>query len=627
MQHYEIIRELLNTSTSRYYLQVGVSNDRSFISLVANYKVGLNMTPPTEFISQNLNDSCVYHTTTSDDFFMHIHASSIKFDVIFFSEPHEYEQAYRDIINALDHLSPDGVIIVRNCNPTNERIDINKERSITKGSYIGDVYKAIVRLRTFHDNVSVFTLDCDYGLAIITHGTSDLLLKYHLKEIEAMNVHYFNSNYKKLLNFKPIRYMSTFITMRKNKEKLNSYNFYVEDLNDYVNGCLRDYNLHAIPKVHIIENGVILPIKVDPAYPKAKYGGVCDANGNFVEGHLTSRSNLDQSYNCNEVYPLQDQIRSVQETVVYGGMIFNHFGHMLAESLARMWYFLENPHCSYKFVFVGSGKITFLEFFTMLGMQKDNIILINEPTRFEAIIIPEQSTYLFSGFTNKAMMVYDFIRDSVTPSYNKKIYLTRTQLPIKDTINEEFFENYYRAQGYEIISPEKLSIREQISVLAGASDLVCASGTLAHLILFCHDGINITILNKTRELLRQQIFINQARSAKCTFIDVSMNFLPDGHHHFPYLFMPTVYWKQYIRDQNKFFPEDNNDHLDNIFFEYITQWVKMVVAQPPPRRKYLGKHTLADFIIGVHKYLLETDLDESTRQWLYEAFPRQEAQR
>ena len=38
-------------------------------------------------------------------------------------------------------------------------------------------------------------------------------------------------------------------------------------------------------------------------------------------------------------------------------------------------------------------------------------------------------------------------------------------------VNEDYFEAFYRSQGYEIISPEKYSIRDQVAIMAGAKEV------------------------------------------------------------------------------------------------------------------------------------------------------------
>jgi hypothetical protein len=413
--------------------------------------------------------------------------------------------------------------------------------------------------------------------------------------------------------------------------RINNYTLYVEDIDSYVQYCTREYRLNEPPQVRVLENGIILPQKRDR-------GGVCDAEANFCAGH--KRCDRDDPFIWKGIcaaYPVSShEMTHIHETVVYGGLIFDHYGHVISEGLSRMWWFLENPDSGYKFAFISkwapiseTGKIKFVDFYRMLGLREEDIILIKEPTRFDSIIVPEQSSYPHIGFTDKDVSVYNAIRDSVTPAGYEKVYLTRTKLVPKHIINEEYFEEYYRSLGYEVIAPEQLSIRDQVAVMAGAKEIACVSGTLCHQILFCHDGIKITILPKTTDILWSQMPINEKRKANVYYVDVSINFLPNRvWGKYVHLFAPTLYWRQYILDQYNDTEVENAHSLSirESVFEYITQWTKNICTQSQDillglRHRHVE---LIDFIIGVHKYLLGEELDEPTKKRLREVFDRHE---
>ena len=88
--------------------------------------------------------------------------------------------------------------------------------------------------------------------------------------------------------------------------------------------------------------------------------------------------------------------------------------------------------------------------------------------------------------------------------------------------------------------------------------------------------------------------------------------------------MPTVYWKQYVRDQlnGSFTSDDDNNVIPpDLVLEYLKKWTKMVTNIPLNmiRLRY-GRFTLADIIIGINKYLLGNELDEAKKKSLYEIF-------
>jgi hypothetical protein len=337
-------------------------------------------------------------------------------------------------------------------------------------------------------------------------------------------------------------------------DKQSQIKLYIENPEEWNISANKDYFLEEPTEVCVIENGYILPVKGELGNYR---GGVCDSDKNFIAGHrqlvnpdTASGLNISRIYDFNE-----KKVPYIQETVVYGGFLFNHFGHFIVECLSRIWWYIENCGCGYKFVFISDdediGKSPFTEYFLLLGLDEKDMIFLKEPAQFFSVIIPDQTTYILDGFKEKAMLVYNAIRDSVTPSKSEYIYFTRTKLPSNSCINEEYFENYYRAIGYEIIAPEQLPVKEQVSIMAGAKKIVCVSGSLHHHILFARDEIDITMLNRADvpyHLYQVFIWINQIRAAKFTAIDVYANFLPSFYNGSCYLLMPTMYWQKYVKD-------------------------------------------------------------------------------
>ena len=405
--------------------------------------------------------------------------------------------------------------------------------------------------------------------------------------------------------------------------RANNDKFYVEDASTWKAWSKKNYFINKPVEFRVVKNGVIIPAESYPKSYTPHIGGVYDLEGNFIEGHH-ERYNRPDLLTDNATMP--QNITHIAETVVYGGVIYEHYGHLLAECFSRLWWFLENPGNDYKVVFISPhDTIIGKDLFSMLGLKKENIILLKEASSFDAVIVPDQSYYFYSGYTTKALMVFNAIRDSVIPADYKKVYLTRTNLPADtgQVVNEEYFVEYYRSLGYKIIAPEQLPIPEQVAVMAGAEDVVCISGTLQHQILFCQDGVNITVLQKKDEILEPQHWINQARKANGIFIDVSLNILPDGNWGTGWLFMPTVHWKRYISEHklpDKSIGGDNIITLE-LLKTYIDCWTNAFIKIDTINEGFYYPFSLADVVIRMNKHLLGRDLDEAAREKLYDIFP------
>lgn len=222
----DILQTLLDLSINKYYLEIGVSKGTNFKAVKAKYKVGVDPIQPSELVKKVVNEKCVYHPMTSDAFFDKEKKTSIKFDVIFVDGLHEYGQAYRDIVNSLEMLAPDGVIVVHDCKPKNEVIGLppniyklvdEKIKQENNYNWTGDVWKAIVHIRSFHYDLFVFTLDYSYGCAVITKGKPESMLPFSLIEINAMSFDDLAANYNRLLNLKDINFLYSFIANKPRK--------------------------------------------------------------------------------------------------------------------------------------------------------------------------------------------------------------------------------------------------------------------------------------------------------------------------------------------------------------------------------------------------------------------------
>jgi len=217
-----IIERLLNVQPEKKYLEIGVRTGNNFVQIDADYKIGVDPIAPSDLVAQAVNDKCVYYSLTSDAFFEQMKdCEKIKFNVIFIDGLHEYEQVYKDILNAIEYLTNGGFIIVHDCKPTCEIVGLPPEeyskvleesKKTIGNSWTGDVWKAIVRLRSLHNNLHVFTLDTDWGCAIITKGKPESMLSYTIEDIQSMNYKHLNENTIPFLNLKHDYYLDEWLS-------------------------------------------------------------------------------------------------------------------------------------------------------------------------------------------------------------------------------------------------------------------------------------------------------------------------------------------------------------------------------------------------------------------------------
>jgi hypothetical protein len=220
MNRVEVIKKIIEKNKAKTYLEIGVEFGTVFSKIKAKRKIAVD---PELKISwkKKIGDlpsifSARYFNMTSDEFFdqQAVMFAQKKIDVAFVDGLHVYSQSLKDIENCLKHLNEKGIIIVHDCSPKNEfSAASSREISVKAGEkkWNGDVWKAIVCLRSTRSDLTIFILDCDYGLGIIRKGQPENMLDYSLEQIKEMAYKDLAENRAKFLNLKDISYFEKFL--------------------------------------------------------------------------------------------------------------------------------------------------------------------------------------------------------------------------------------------------------------------------------------------------------------------------------------------------------------------------------------------------------------------------------
>jgi hypothetical protein len=229
----EIAQALLTATGGGNYLEIGVSTGSSFIPLRAARKWGVDpgyhiswkrIAKYRLFSLLNIKQEKIFKET-SDEFFEK-HGQMLRswgIDVGFVDGLHTYGQALRDVLNCLEYLNPQGIILMHDCNPKDEitalpavSIDSVAARNVPgwTGEWSGDVWKAVVHLRSFREDLEVFVLDCDTGIGVVTRGPPMQKLSFSRNDIEKMDYRVLEKNRQHLLGLRPANYIYEFLQGR-----------------------------------------------------------------------------------------------------------------------------------------------------------------------------------------------------------------------------------------------------------------------------------------------------------------------------------------------------------------------------------------------------------------------------
>lgn len=330
-------------------------------------------------------------------------------------------------------------------------------------------------------------------------------------------------------------------------------------------------------------DAVILPIKkqIDDGL-QFGLGGVIDSKGMYVES-----SGIEKR--VGGLYPhLVSKTENLR--VVYCGYWIKHWGHFLIETVARLWYFLENDTDVDKYIFVseenGETELfgNYLEFFKLLGIA-NKLEIINKPTKYSEVLVPELSYSRTHYYHDKYKKIFDCIAESAnrecekTEWMPKKVFLSRSQFAkAKQTeMGLDFLDNYFLKNGYTILYPEKLSLTSLIHYLYNAEVCASASGTVPHNLLFAQTGKKTIIVERQTTINEIQANLDIICDLDVTYIDGHYSIYPVLAGYGPYIFGYTINFEEFNESMGNV-PPDNcyciSKYYKNALRLYLKEYKK-----------------------------------------------------
>ena len=362
-------------------------------------------------------------------------------------------------------------------------------------------------------------------------------------------------------------------------KKINRKYLFGDEFSEKMLKTAESMNFFSNKKLSIktFDNAVVLPAKSFSyaSVPWAK-GGVLDCSGGYIEESASFAMN---SNKVNEgvqtrlygAYPYEhEEIETYNDNMVlYAGFYIQQWGHFLLECISRLYPIVQNPekYKDMKIVFLpmmDSDEIdgTYLELLNLIGIRKEQILLLRKPTRFKKIIIPESSIYAGYVYTKEYKSLINRIiskamEKPVKIKTHKKIYLSRKNWDSTQDrdIGEDKIENFFNQNGFKSVSMEQYSLVEQIHILQGAEHVASAICTLPHNLMFARDGIKSTIINKEPHYNISQFQIDEFRNLDATYIDAYSGIFPPDFGGGPFLFDINKNLISYAKDNGMKLPK------------------------------------------------------------------------
>ena len=365
----------------------------------------------------------------------------------------------------------------------------------------------------------------------------------------------------------------------------------------------------------IIEHGIILPhrsINDKGEKGQAGWGGIVDAEGKFIkESHIHTGTG--------GIYDFpSESLQRNSETVIYLGMFHFVWGHIITDNIRRVWFLKSEFMKQFK-----NCPVVYIEYesrfnklqnakrlMEILEVDVNSLREVKQPTQFDKIILPDEcffsktlapDDYLFPDndslerkFTNEYCQMIEQIRNFAmknrSPTSNKKIYYFYG----KCSLGEERLAEYFKSKGYEIISPEKLSLEEQLNLLINAESFASTLGSCSHNSVFLRDNIEAIFIPRRNEYMFHQEALNQVHPINAYYVDSSLSIFYEVigvYQKMVHCFIISEHLKRFFGDKW----DSYSDEDFKIFVEYFKQCAKQCIPLNLEAEKYY-EAVLPDFI-------------------------------
>ncbi len=277
-------------------------------------------------------------------------------------------------------------------------------------------------------------------------------------------------------------------------------------------------------------DAVVYPTTRVDEQPGKLLMGVFDNQGKYVPGSAIDRTRGETGAPVDPAL-YGPPVDADFPEAIFAGVLYNHFGHFIVESLARAWYFAAHPEAPIMWAGGWDPKApndapanqTKLlrwqeQMLDALGITNPRIV-VKYPTRVHSLHVPDV------GYRYSDMIVQqhaDYLARYHGPAQNngEHLWLSRSRIgtDVRD-LSAVALERRLASAGWKIAFPEQLSIREQLDALAQAEVIAGEEGSAFHMLLLLDD-----VSNKRFQMFRRHgpehenmHTIGNARSVNQTF--------------------------------------------------------------------------------------------------------------
>ncbi len=370
--------------------------------------------------------------------------------------------------------------------------------------------------------------------------------------------------------------------------QLTKYMYDNENRNDWLKHLEYSHINNDKLNVLTIKDGLCLP---DQNLLNGGFnGGVYDKDNNPVYSSY-QRNSADTATKLLNKTDLSN-IDYIDKKVVYLGQYRVHYGSFLIDSIARLWYTLDNPE-KYEYIYLSTQSIlgtnlhkSAIDFLSLLGINENQVSIITRPTRFKKIIIPDLSYIPLVDYHQEYLDIIKKVVSNIKvkdlETYDK-IYFSRSKFSkeTKSDFGEIFIDRLFEENDYKIIYPEEHTLEEQIYYVDNCKVFASVGGSCAHNIIFSFAKPKTIIINRMNGYQFHQWFLDEMAGVEpITYVDAYIEpykFLGETGVTGPFLFWLNKNVKEFAKDNNMILPNISIFEKIYWFSKYTFYFIKSIL--------------------------------------------------
>lgn len=256
--------------------------------------------------------------------------------------------------------------------------------------------------------------------------------------------------------------------------------------------------------------------------------GIFDKDGNYRHDAVLWRGSAGPLMIPPETMPETEEM--LPGRWLWGGILLNHFGHFLTETLARLWAYskVEEEIDGILFLHKRNGHVNKFHraFFDISRITKPAKVIL-APTRVEQLAIPGQGfgiSEIAYGTRGHHAFLRDYFANDIPADGPEKLYISRSALHAGKggIVGEKAIEAELEKDGYTIFHPELHDLETQIKHYKAAKKIISLDGSALHMAGFCigSDTKIAIIMRRTSGVVQNIVFqLHGATGQMPTMID------------------------------------------------------------------------------------------------------------